>query len=85
MREDFRFLSKDGKTWIHAVRWTPDKGEIRAVVQLTHGMVEHIGRYERFAQYLNTKGLLVVGHDHLGHGKSITSKTEYGTAICNIR
>jgi len=40
----------------------------RAVVQLVHGMAEHMGRYDRLAQVLNAAGYAVVGHDHLGHG-----------------
>ncbi|MBQ9196301.1 MAG: lysophospholipase [Clostridia bacterium] len=40
----------------------------RAVVQLVHGMAEHMGRYDRLAQALNGAGYAVVGHDHLGHG-----------------
>ena len=42
----------------------------KAVVQLAHGMGEHIGRYEDFAQFLNRGGFSVYGADHRGHGKS---------------
>lgn len=76
--EQFSFLSKDGKTTIHAVRWTPENGEYQAVLQITHGMVEYIERYRGFAEYMNGQGFLVVGHDHLGHGGSITSEEEWG-------
>lgn len=72
------FLSADGKTTIHAVEWRPRDGGCRAVLQITHGMVEHIGRYDAFARYLNERGFLVVGHDHLGHGKSVVSEEEWG-------
>ncbi len=78
IREDFHFLSKDGKTKIHGVRWLPDDGAVCGVVQLVHGMQEHIGRYEEFAQFLTGKGFLVVGHDHLGHGQSVRGKRHYG-------
>lgn len=76
--EKFEFLSKDGKTTIHAVKWSPEKKEYRAILQITHGMVEYIERYRPFAEYLNEHGFLVVGHDHLGHGASITSESEWG-------
>ena len=36
--KQFSFLSKDGKTKIHAVKWMPESGEYRAVLQITHGM-----------------------------------------------
>ena len=77
MREEFSFVSADGKTKIHGVRWRPE-GEPRYIVQLTHGMVEFIDRYAGFAEYLNGKGVLAVGHDHLGHGDSVTTKDDWG-------
>ena len=76
--ERIDFLSKDGKTTIHAVKWIPDDGAYRAVLQITHGMVEYIGRYREFAEYLNSRGFLVVGHDHLGHGASVRSEKDWG-------
>lgn len=40
----------------------------KAVVQILHGMAEHIGRYGDFAEYLNSLGYIVIGDDHRGHG-----------------
>lgn len=40
----------------------------KAVVQLVHGMAEHMGRYDRLALALNAAGYAVIGNDHLGHG-----------------
>lgn len=77
-RTEFSFLSADGKTNIHAVKWEPENGEIKAVLQLCHGMVEFIDRYAGLAEFLNEKGILVAGHDHLGHGDSVTSREEWG-------
>lgn len=76
-KEDFYFNSTSGTTKIHGVRYIPD-GEIRAILQISHGMVEYIERYEAFALFLNSKGILVTGNDHLGHGKSINSKDDWG-------
>jgi alpha-beta hydrolase superfamily lysophospholipase len=76
--ENFSFLSADGKTAIHAVKWSPDSGEFKAILQITHGMVEYIERYVPFAEYLTGQGYLVVGHDHLGHGQSVTTKKDWG-------
>lgn len=78
MREDFTYPSYDGKTQIHAIQWTPDGGEIRAILQITHGMIEYIERYEPFALYLTGKGFAVVGHDHIGHGDSVRSQDDWG-------
>ena len=77
MRDEFYFPSKDGNTEIHTIEWKPDK-EVKAVLQLCHGMVEYIERYDEFAQFLCDKGYYVVGNDHLGHGKSVQAKSEYG-------
>ena len=75
---NFTFLSNDGKTAIHAVKFTPDSGEYKAILQITHGMVEFIERYTTFAEYLTSNGYMVVGHDHLGHGQSVESKEDWG-------
>ena len=55
-----------GRT-LHAFCCEPE-GEVRAVLQLSHGMVEFIDRYKPLAEYLAGQGIVVVGHDHLGHG-----------------
>lgn len=77
MIDEFYFPSKDGNTEIHTIEWKPE-GEVRAVLQICHGMVEYIRRYDEFARFLCGKGYYVVGNDHLGHGKSIQAKSEYG-------
>jgi len=78
VKREFTFDSKDGKTKIHAIRWEPEQGEIKGVLQIFHGMVEFIERYEEFAEFLTEKGFVVTGNDHLGHGASIVSKEDYG-------
>lgn len=47
--------------------WRPET-PARAVVQVLHGLVEHMGRYERFARACNEHGFTVVAHNHRGHG-----------------
>lgn len=69
--------SDDTHTTIHAVKWLPD-GDPVAVMQLTHGMQEYIERYSEFAQYLTDKGFAVFGHDHIGHGDSVSDPSERG-------
>lgn len=68
-KQEFQYDSRDGKSKIYACKWIPD-GEVRAIFQIIHGMAEHIARYEEFAIYLCEKGYLVVGEDHLGHGRT---------------
>lgn len=76
--EQFQFLSADKKTIIHAVKWMPEQGEYRAVLQIVHGMTEYVERYRAFAEYLTEQGILVVGHDHLGHGASVRREADWG-------
>ena len=52
---------------VRAYRWDP-AGAPRGVVQLTHGMGEHLLRYEALAGDLTGAGFVVVGQDHRGHG-----------------
>lgn len=77
MKQEFYYPSNDGVTQIHAVEWIPE-GEIKAVLQICHGMVEHIGRYHNFAEFMASRGYYVIGHDHLGHGKSVGSADKLG-------
>lgn len=77
MKQEFYFPSKDGLTQIHAIEWIPEK-EVRGVLQIAHGMVEFIDRYDRFATFMASQGFYVVGNDHLGHGKSVTDETQLG-------
>ena len=77
MRDEFYFPSKDGNTEIHTIERKPE-GKVRAGLQISHGMVEYVRRYDEFAKYLCDRGYYVVGNDHLGHGKSVQSKSEYG-------
>lgn len=66
---EFNYMSSNGSTLIHCIKWIPDNPI--GVIQIVHGITEHIGRYEEFASYMANLGYIVVGNDHLGHGKSI--------------
>ncbi len=71
------FLSSDGKTEIYYRQYLPD-GQARGIVQLAHGVAEHIARYDDFARFLCDHSYIVVGNDHLGHGKSISDPETLG-------
>ncbi|HEV7650917.1 MAG TPA: alpha/beta hydrolase [Actinophytocola sp.] len=75
MRE-FTFPGRDGQT-ITAYRWEP-AAAARGIVQLTHGMGEHVRRYDALAGALTGEGFLVVGQDHRGHGSTATTLGELG-------
>jgi len=42
----------------------------KGVVQLCHGMSEHLGRYDDFAKFLNEHGYIVFGDDHRSFGRT---------------
>ena len=66
-----------GKT-IHAKIYIPkDKAPI-GILQLSHGMIDYVGRYEALADYLTGEGYIFAGNCHLGHGKSAGSEEELG-------
>ena len=73
----FSIRSNDGKTKLACYRIEP-AGKPVALFQIVHGMCEYFGRYEPFAQYLAEKGVLVFGHDHLGHGNSAPTSDDLG-------
>ncbi|WEG12553.1 lysophospholipase [Pullulanibacillus sp. KACC 23026] len=67
---EFHFKGRDGFS-LYAIKWEPDnRAEPVGVVQIVHGMAEHIGRYRRFAEALTTSNFVVFGHDHRGHGQT---------------
>ncbi len=74
----FRYPSCDGEHQIFVRRWAPTEGEPRAIVQIVHGISEYIDRYTGVARFLADHGFLVVGGDHLGHGRTASGAEEYG-------
>lgn len=74
---EFYFDSSDGVHQLHAQEWLPS-GQPRGVVQLVHGIAEHVGRYDGFARFLAERGFYVCGDDHLGHGRTARGPEELG-------
>lgn len=74
-KNELFFPSADKMTNIHMVMWEPDD-EVLGVVNIVHGVTEHIMRYENFAQFLTNHGIAVVGIDLLGHGLSTNNGTK---------
>lgn len=67
--ETCTFSSTDGME-IYVYKWLPDNDDIKAVLQITHGSIEHALRYEHFGKWLTEKGIAVYIHDQRGHGKT---------------
>lgn len=70
--ERFIYESHDGESQVAAYLWLPSDPEFsqtpRGIVQIAHGMCEHMLRYADFAAYLAGHGFAVCGNDHIGHG-----------------
>lgn len=66
-----------GKEKLHCIEWRPETRTL-AVLQIVHGMVEYVDRYDGFARFLCGNGIAVVGHDHPGHGKTAANENELG-------
>lgn len=58
---------------LHVIVWQPEEN-VQGIIQISHGMIEHINRYDRFARFMADKGFLVIGNDHLGHGETAAGK-----------
>ncbi len=65
-KEVFVFEGQNNES-MHAIVWLPEK-DPEMILQIVHGMSEHIGRYERFAQAMCDAGIGVAGFDLRGHG-----------------
>ena len=68
MKQYFEFMGH-GAVALPALIWKPEQ-EIKAVLQITHGMTEHMGRYDALAAELCSRGIAVAGFDLRGHGKN---------------
>ncbi|WP_247739318.1 alpha/beta hydrolase [Bacillus sp. 165] len=64
----FYFHTTDGHK-IHTKKWIEGKSP-KAIVQIAHGMAEHIERYNAFANELLKHDIYVYGNDHRGHGQT---------------
>lgn len=72
-----KIASTDSKNDLNVIIWETEKEPI-GVLQIVHGMAEYIDRYDNFAKYMTEQGFNVIGHDHLGHGHSVSDERDYG-------
>lgn len=74
----FKYPSDDGIHSCQAYKWENSDIPVRGILQIAHGMQEHMSRYDEFAEFLCNNGFMVVGNDHLGHGYTVKNKSELG-------
>ncbi len=78
IRDEYTFKSATQITDIYVRSWCPENTEIKAVLQIAHGMAEYGERYAELASYLCEAGYAVIINDHAGHGRSVYSKDDLG-------
>lgn len=64
------WMTMDDDVEIYVKKWYKEHTKPTAIVQLSHGMAEHINRYDHFANFLLDQNIFVYGNDHRGHGKT---------------
>jgi alpha-beta hydrolase superfamily lysophospholipase len=72
----FTYISDDGLA-IVCSKWS-SRGPVRGIVQIAHGLGEHVGRYSELAQRLAREGFEVYGNDHRGHGLTARASGRQG-------
>lgn len=73
------YIERERDISLHGYCWMPPADtDIKGLIQIAHGMAEHILRYEAFACYLANQGFIIYGNDHRGHGNSIIAPDDKG-------
>jgi alpha-beta hydrolase superfamily lysophospholipase len=67
--EGLSLVSVFGGYRLHPTVWKPTE-PAKALIFVCHGVGEYMGRYEELGSHLSQNGLLMFGHDHVGHGRS---------------
>lgn len=75
MKEELFFLSSDKETNIHMIISKP-KQEPIGIIEMVHGITEHIMKYDEFMDYFTNEGYIVTGIDLIGHGMSTNNGTK---------
>lgn len=70
----FTPLTAQDGTNLVVVDWPLERGPVRGVVLIVHGLGEHAWRYDHVAQRLNGWGFAVRGYDQFGHGESMGAR-----------
>jgi len=72
------YKSKDGES-IFYYKWSANPNiPLKGIVQISHGVGEHAGRYQPIAKILIDQGYEVYANDHRVHGRTAKSKELMG-------
>ena len=70
MKEQKISILQSNNELLQGILWTGEENP-KAILQITHGMTEHIYRYRELAKVLTSYGIAVTGFDLRGHGKNL--------------
>ncbi len=73
---EFSLQSKHDALDLGVTMFVPEQPQ--GILQIVHGMAEHRRRYYDFMQFCAERGLVVIIHDHRGHGDSVRRPEDYG-------
>lgn len=77
MEAAFSVQASDGIE-LSCIKWIDEARQPKMILQISHGMAEHIRRYAAFAHMLVGEGIFVYGNDHRGHGYTAKRKEDRG-------
>ena len=78
VKYEVTYPSSDGKSRVFGAIYAPANGEVRGVLQIAHGMVDYVERYENLADYVCARGFALAGNHHLGHGRTAPTEDDLG-------
>ncbi|MCH4891112.1 alpha/beta hydrolase [Acidaminobacter sp. JC074] len=66
----FTFNSEEDGLKLNGFKWLPDDSNLKGVLQIIHGSVEHSARYREYGRWLTERGFGVYIFDQRGHGET---------------
>ena len=78
LKNEFSFPSSNGINTIRGIKVYNETGPYKAILQISHGMVEHYDRYMDYMEYMAGQGFVVIMNDHLGHKHSVDNDEQLG-------
>ena len=76
--KEYTYISSSNLCEIKAWQWYPDNENVKAVIQIHHGMAEHCGRYKNAVEAFVSMGYAVFMNDMINHGKSNSDENLLG-------
>lgn len=63
---------------IHGIVFKDNSKKAKGIIQIVHGMNEHVEKYRHVAEFFVNKGYVVAISDCAGHGQSVIDENSFG-------